>query len=83
MDGVNYALRALIERGFVKVGNFRKSGSKLSYVYALTLKGVSENAVLTAALLRRSLKEYKLLGREIEVLQVELESNSVSERGKT
>ena len=38
LGGVNYALKALVERGFVKADNFRKSGNKVAYLYVLTPK---------------------------------------------
>ena len=44
LGGVNFALKALVERGFVKVGNFRKSGSKVAYLYVLTTKGIAEKS---------------------------------------
>ena len=40
LGGVNYALKARIERGLVKANNFRKSGRKVAYLYVLTPKGV-------------------------------------------
>ena len=52
LGGVNYALKALIERGFVKAGNFRKSGNKVAYIYALTPQGVVEKASLATALFK-------------------------------
>ncbi|MDB2440983.1 MarR family EPS-associated transcriptional regulator [Luminiphilus sp.] len=72
LGGVNYALKALVERGFVKADNFRKSGSKVAYLYVLTPKGVAEKASLTGAFLGRKLAEYEVLRREIEALRLEL-----------
>ena len=72
LGGVNYALKALIERGFVKADNFRKSGSKVAYLYVLTPKGISEKALLTRAFLGRKLEEYEVLRQEIEALQGEV-----------
>lgn len=75
LGGVNYALRALIERGFVKVDNFRKSGSKVAYLYVLTPKGIAEKSSLAAAFLGRKLEEYEVLRQEIESLKSEVRSN--------
>ena len=75
LGGINYAIKALIERGFVKVNNFRKSGSKTPYLYVLTPQGVAEKASLATAFLARKLEEYEVLRREIEALKVEVGSN--------
>ena len=71
LGGVNYALKALIERGFVKVDNFRKSGRKAAYLYLLTPKGIVEKTSLAAAFLGRKLEEYEVLKLEIEALKGE------------
>ena len=69
LGGVNYALKALIERGFVKADNFRRSGSKVAYLYLLTPKGVVEKTSLATAFLSRKIEEYEMLKREIEALK--------------
>lgn len=74
LGGVNYALKALVERGFVKAGNFRKSGNKVAYLYVLTPQGVAEKASLAAAFLGRKLEEYEVLRQEIEALKCEVAS---------
>lgn len=72
LGGVNYALKSLIERGYVKANNFRNSGRKAAYLYVLTPRGVIEKASLAAAFLGRKLEEYKVLKQEIEALKGEL-----------
>ena len=74
LGGVNYALKALVERGFVKADNFRKSGNKVAYLYVLTPKGVTEKASLATAFLGRKLEEYEVLRQEIEALKCEVDS---------
>ena len=74
LGGVNYALKALTERGFVKADNFRKSGNKVAYLYVLTPKGVAEKTSLAAAFLGRKIEEYEVLRQEIEALQGEVGS---------
>ena len=74
LGGVNYALKALIERGFVKADNFRKSGRKVAYLYVLTPRGVAEKASLATAFLGRKLEEYEVLRQEIEALKGEVGS---------
>lgn len=70
----NYLLRALLDKGFVKVQNFRKSGNKLGYVYLLTPEGAAAKAELTRHFLERKRVEYDALRLEIERLQRESES---------
>jgi EPS-associated MarR family transcriptional regulator len=72
LGGVNYALKALMERGSVKMDNFRKSGRKVAYLYVLTPKGVVEKTSLAAAFLGRKIEEYELLKQEIEALKGEV-----------
>lgn len=68
---VNYCLRALIERGWIKVGNFHKSSNKSAYVYYLTPKGIEAKARVAARFLRQKLIEFDTLKVEIERLQRE------------
>ena len=74
LGGVNYALKALMERGFVKADNFRKSGNKAAYLYVLTSRGVAEKAALATAFLGSKLAEYELLKQQIEALKCEVGS---------
>ena len=78
LGGVNYALRALIDRGFVKADNFKKSGAKVAYLYVLTPKGIAERTSLATAFLGRKLKEYEVLRQEIEALRGEVGSGDSS-----
>lgn len=70
---VNYCLRALIAKGFVKAQNYRKSSNKLAYFYLLTPTGVTAKADLTRRFLARKVKEYEALRLEIERLKRESE----------
>ena len=74
LGGVNYAVKALVERGFVKADNFRKSDNKVAYLYVLTPQGVAEKASLATAFLGRKLEEYDVLRQEIEALKGEVSS---------
>ena len=65
---VNYCVKALVDKGHVKVSNFAASSNKLGYVYLLTPSGVAEKARLTAAFIERKLSEYKALHAEIIAL---------------
>ena len=72
LGGVNYCLRALVEIGWIKVGNFAKSGHKLGYLYLLTPQGVKEKTKITASFLGKKRLEYETLRKEIARLEVEL-----------
>ena len=67
----NFCLKALIEKGWVKMGNFSRSPNKKAYVYLLTLRGIEEKAAVTKEFLERKQKEYEDLKAEIEELQNE------------
>ena len=83
LGGVNYALKALIERGFVKADNFRRSGNKVAYLYLLTTKGVAEKSSLATAFLGRKLEEYEVLRQEIESLKGEVGSGDSGNGAKS
>jgi len=69
---VNYCLRALVDKGWVKVKNFRSSQNKLAYAYLLTPRGATAKAKLARAFLARKETEYEALHSEIEALRSEL-----------
>lgn len=75
LGGVNYAMKALVERGLVKVKNFGRSDNKLGYVYVLTPAGMKQKSELAASFLSRKLEEYEVLRLEIEVLRLEAGEN--------
>ncbi|HXH41216.1 MAG TPA: MarR family EPS-associated transcriptional regulator [Thermoanaerobaculia bacterium] len=74
---VNYCLRALIEKGWLKMRNFRNSQNKLAYAYKLTPKGIEEKVNVTASFLRRKMVEYDAMSAEIERLSRELAESGV------
>lgn len=69
---VNYCLRALIDKGWVKARNFKNSKNKLAYRYLLTPHGMQQKAVVAAQFLKRKLAEHKRLLQEIEALRSEV-----------
>ena len=71
---VNFCLKALVEKGLVKAGNFSRSSNKRAYVYLLTLRGIEEKAKVTMAFLERKQQEYEALKTEIEELKDEASS---------
>ena len=68
----NYVVRALIDKGWVKLSNFKRSDNKMGYIYLLTPEGVSEKTVLAQNFLKRKSEEYNKLKKEIEMLKNEL-----------
>jgi len=68
LGGINYCLKGLMERGWVKLHNFNANTNKLQYAYLLTPHGVAEKAALTARYLKRKMAEYEALKAEIEAL---------------
>jgi len=74
VGGLNYCLRALIDKGFVKMENFQNSKSKLKYVYLLTPQGIAEKVALTSRFLRRKMEEYEALKKEIKALKSEVDA---------
>jgi EPS-associated MarR family transcriptional regulator len=71
LGAVNYCLKALIERGLVKAGNFTTSPNKLGYAYVLTPAGIAEKTMLTGRFLARKKAEYEALRVEIDCLLLE------------
>ena len=70
----NYCLRALMEKGLVKLENFRENPNKRGYAYLLTKEGLTEKTRITMNFLSRKIAEYEALEREIEQLRGDLES---------
>jgi EPS-associated MarR family transcriptional regulator len=68
---VNYCLRALVQRGWSKVGRFRNSRNKIAYRYLLTPRGLEKKAALTVQFLQIKMREYESLRTEIEQLRRE------------
>ena len=63
---LNYVLKSLKIKGFIKIENFKKNPNKLNYAYVLTPKGISEKTKLTLSFMKRKMKEYDELRKEIE-----------------
>ena len=63
---LNYCLKALKEKGLIKIKNFRRNPNKIGYAYILTPKGLSEKTKLTLNFMKRKMVEYDELKSEIE-----------------
>ena len=63
---LNYCLQQLKKKGYVKINNFKKNENKSGYLYLLTPKGIMEKTKITLAFMKRKMKEYDELKREIK-----------------
>ena len=70
---LNYCLKTLQKKGFVKLNNFKKKSNKLGHLrYIITPKGISERTKLTINFMKRKMKEYEELKKELDKGKVEL-----------
>lgn len=72
LGSINYCIRALIEKGQVKVHNFKNNSNKIGYVYLLTPQGISEKIKMTKDFLKKRINEYEELQSEIERLKQDM-----------
>ena len=63
---LNYCLKALKNKGLVKIAHFKKNKNKLNYIYFLTPKGIAEKTKLTINFMARKMKEYEELNEELK-----------------
>jgi len=63
---LNYCLKALKSKGLIKISNFKKNPNKINYIYVLTPRGISEKTKLTLNFMKRKIKEYEELKKEIK-----------------
>ena len=80
VGGLNYCLRALVDKGFVKMQNFQNSKNKFKFIYLLTPQGIAEKVALTSRFLRCKMEEYEALKVEIKALKSEV--NATGNDGK-
>lgn len=79
---LHYCMRALIEKGLVKLGNFANSKHHLGYAYLLTPAGMKKKAAMTSGFLKRKMAEYEALHAEIAALQAEVKAQRVDRSNK-
>lgn len=77
---VNYCLRALVQKGWIKVANFKNSRNKAAYAYLLTPRGIERKAHLTVQFLQIKMREYETLRVEIEQMRRETDSGLMQSR---
>ena len=80
---VNYCLRALIDRGWLKVNNFTNSQNKAAYMYLLTPRGIEQKATLAVRFLKAKLREYEALRLEIDQIRRETADRLSAEEGSS
>ena len=73
VGGLNYCLKALMDKGWVKMQNFQNSKNKFKYVYLLTPQGIAERVALTSRFLDRKMQEYEALKAEIDSLHQDVQ----------
>lgn len=71
LGSINYILKELIKKGYVKAQRFKNSNNKAAYLYVLTPQGINERIKLTQYFLHLKMEEYERLQREIEELKRE------------
>jgi EPS-associated MarR family transcriptional regulator len=80
---LHYCIKALIEKGLLKLGNFAQSRHHLGYAYLLTPAGVKQKAGMTSDFLKRKMAEYEALHHEIAALQAEVKASGARPSRKT
>ncbi|MEX0448781.1 MarR family EPS-associated transcriptional regulator [Spiribacter sp. 221] len=70
----NHCLRALVDKGLVKLQNFHRNPKKLRYIYLLTPQGIEEKTRMTWRFLRRKEAEYEALQAEIAELRASMDA---------
>lgn len=80
---VNYCLKALVEKGLLKINRCRENPNKGAYFYLITPKGIKEKARVTLEFLRTKTKEYEMLTKEIEELRREAQNYAVEAKAES
>jgi len=75
----NYCIKALLERGWIKMENFKNSRNKAAYAYLLTPQGIERKAVIAVRFLHRKTVEFEAIKQEIEQLRQEVAQQQVRE----
>ena len=63
---LNYCIKSLKSKGLIKISNFKKNPNKFKYIYILTPKGISQKTKMTLAYMKRKMKEYDELKKELK-----------------
>ena len=71
LGAINFCVKALIDKGQIKLANFKASKNKLGYVYVLTPEGIAHRAQLSAGFIKRKTAEFEAIQAELEQLRDE------------
>jgi EPS-associated MarR family transcriptional regulator len=69
LGSINYIIRALMEKGYIKAQRFKNSNNKLGYIYILTPEGMKQKLKQTQIFMKRKLEEYEQLKQEVEIFK--------------
>jgi EPS-associated MarR family transcriptional regulator len=69
LGSINYIIRALMEKGYIKAQRFKNSNNKLGYIYILTPEGMKQKLRQTHIFMKRKLEEYEQLKQEVEIFK--------------
>jgi EPS-associated MarR family transcriptional regulator len=78
LGAINFCVKALISKGYIKLANFKASKNKLGYVYVLTPEGVAHRARLASGFIERKIAEFELIQTELERLRGDRAEEPVS-----
>jgi EPS-associated MarR family transcriptional regulator len=70
---INYCMKKLTEKGWIKLTNFTRSPRKFGYIYILTPQGIEQKAKLTSSFLKTKMEEFEILKDEISKLKLDTE----------
>jgi EPS-associated MarR family transcriptional regulator len=76
LGSVNYIMKELIKKGYVKTQRFKNSNNKAAYIYALTPHGINARIQQTQVFLEQKIEEYERLRCEINELKREFEGQT-------
>lgn len=78
LGAINFCVKALIDKGHIKLANFKASKNKLGYVYVMTPEGLAHRAQLAAGFIKRKIAEFEAIQAELEQLQAEFAEDPAS-----
>jgi len=77
---INYCIKKLIEKGWVKLTNFSHNRNKVGYIYLLTPKGIEQKSRLTSSFLKTKIEEFEVLRDEINKLKLDAEEIAINKQ---
>ena len=77
---INYCMKKLIEKGWIKLSSFSHNPNKVGYIYLLTPKGIEQKSRLTTSFLKAKLEEFEVLKDEISKLKLDAKKISINKQ---